>query len=61
MDGRLVDYRTDAYLRPAREEEVCLSRNAVMRDGQKMLIYADNRICYIEKTPNPEPTCRSPK
>ena len=53
MNVRLVDYHTGAYLRPARKDEVDMSERTILRDGLKMLIFADNRICYIDQTPNP--------
>jgi len=47
--GRLVEYETGRTVRPASQADHSASKRAPLRDGEKMLIFTEGRICYVEQ------------
>lgn len=47
--GRLVEYETGRTLRPASAADHSATKRAPLRDGDKMLIFTEGRICYVEQ------------
>lgn len=47
--GRLVEYETGRTVRPASAADHSATKRASLRDGDKMLIFTEGRICYVEQ------------
>lgn len=47
--GRLVEYETGRVVRPASAADHSATKRAPLRDGDKMLIFTEGRICYVEQ------------
>ena len=46
--GRLVEYETGRTVRPASAADHSAAKRAPLRDGDKLLIFTEGRICYVE-------------